>query len=129
MALFYPEAAAIPVELRTAEYCLRPLRVTDVELDYDAVMATGELLRAASGGRWPRPDFTIEENRADLEEHEAEFASRRGFTYTVVNLSGTQCLGAVYLYPPSHVLAGRIGEQDGDVVSRFWLRPEALALE
>ena len=97
---FYPDDAPVPAELRTEEFLLRPLRAGDVDLDYEAVMATQETLRRSSGGRWPRPDFTLEENLADLEGHEADFRARRGFTYTVMDPTETHCLGCVYAYPP-----------------------------
>ena len=56
-------------------------------------------LRRDGGGGWPRPDFTPEENLADLQGHEADFQARRGFTYTVLDPTGTRCLGCVYVYP------------------------------
>ncbi len=57
---FYPESAQVPVGLRTHEFVLRMLGPRDVELDYEAVMASKESLRAYSGGTWPRDGFTIE---------------------------------------------------------------------
>jgi hypothetical protein len=97
---FYPDDAPVPTGLRCDEFLLRPLRATDVELDYEAVMASQEPLRRGSGGEWPRPDFTLAENLADLQGHEADFQARRGFTYTVMDLTETRCLGCVYAYPP-----------------------------
>ena len=82
---FYPDDAPVPNVLRGDEFVLRPLRATDVDLDYEAVMASQEALRRGSGGEWPRPDFTLEENLADLQGHEADFHARRGFTYTVMD--------------------------------------------
>ena len=52
---FYPDDAPVPTELRTEEFLLRPLRATDVDLDYEAVMATQEALRRGSGGRGRAP--------------------------------------------------------------------------
>ena len=98
--VFYPGDAPVPSELRTEAFVLRPLRATDVDLDYDAVMATQETLRQGNSGEWPRPDFTRAENLVDLQRHEADFAARRGFTYTVMDLTQTRCLGCVYAYPP-----------------------------
>ena len=46
---FYPANAAVPEEKRTDRLLMRPLRATDVELDYDAVMSSAEQLR-----RWSR---------------------------------------------------------------------------
>jgi hypothetical protein len=101
---FYPVDAPIPSELRTADCYLRPLRAVDNPLDYDAVMATQDELRLRGTSGWPRPDFTPEENLADLQGHEDDFAARRGFTYTILDPTETRCLGCVYVYPLDHVL-------------------------
>jgi hypothetical protein len=46
---------------------------------------------------WPR-SITLDENRADLERHAADFESRTGFTYTVLS-PGADVIGCVYIYP------------------------------
>jgi hypothetical protein len=125
MEHFYPAAAQIPLQWQT-EWCfLRPLRATDVEMDFDAVMDSGEALRAASNHRWPRPDFTLEEDLVDLQHHEADFLARRGFTYTILNPEQARCLGCVYIYPSGKVTREKFGPTTGTV--RFWLRPECIA--
>jgi len=58
---FHPTDAAVPPELRTPRLLLRPLRATDVELDYDAVMSSAAMLRAWSQSHWPADDFTLAE--------------------------------------------------------------------
>ncbi|MDF2761770.1 MAG: hypothetical protein K0S83_504, partial [Thermomicrobiales bacterium] len=125
---FYPDDAPIPTELRTDAFLLRPLRAADVDLDYEAVMATQEALRRSSGGRWPRPDFTLEENLADLQGHEADFGARRGFTYTVMDPTETRCLGCVYAYPPEGE-DGDGGADDHEAVIWFWVRPDGVAAD
>src|SRR5215217_2475489 len=123
---FYPDDTPVPTELRTEEFLLRPVRATDVDLDYEAVMATQETLRRSSDGRWPRPGFTIAENLADLEGHEEDFHARRGFTYTVMDPTETRCLGCVYAYPPGdEVGEGEAG--DYEAVIWFWVRPDGVA--
>jgi hypothetical protein len=124
---FYPDDAPVPTELRSDEFLLRPLRAADVELDYEAVMATQEVLRRGNGGAWPRPDFTIEENLADLEGHEADFRARRGFTYTIMDPTETRCLGCVYAYPPGDDWAGQAG--DNEAVVWFWVRPDCVTAD
>jgi hypothetical protein len=123
---FYPDDMPVPTELRTDEFLLRPLRAADVDLDYEAVMATQETLRRGSGGRWPRPDFTLEENLADLQGHEEDFHARRGFTYTVMNPTETRCLGCVYAYPPRDD-AGGDGARDYEAAVWFWIRSDGVA--
>jgi len=123
---FYPDDTPVPTELRTDEFLLRPLRATDVDLDYEAVMANQEALRRGSGSRWPRPDFTIAENLADLQGHEEDFRARRGFTYTVMDPTETRCLGCVYAYPPRDDDGGD-GAQDYETAVWFWVRPDGVA--
>src|SRR5437868_13449286 len=97
---FYPANAPVPEEKRTNRLLLRPLQATDVELDYDAVMSSAEQLRRWSGRGWPADDFTLIQNLVGLQEHEREHQEREAFTFTVLNLEETHCLGCVYIMPP-----------------------------
>ncbi len=97
--MFYPEKAVVPETLQTEEFLVRPLRATDVELDYEAVITSRAELFLRSEGSWPREGFTLEENLADLVEHEQEHLARVAFTYTVMNPAETQCLGCLYSNP------------------------------
>jgi RimJ/RimL family protein N-acetyltransferase len=129
---FYPDDAPIPAELRTDELLLRPLLTSDAALDYAAVMASRDLLHLRSGGSWPRDGFTLDENRADLEAHERDFRHRAGFTYTVMKPGETECLGCVYIYPLSRILA-RAGSPSVEGINldaaeaSFWVRPTGVA--
>lgn len=69
---FYPSSADVPDEKRTSRLFLRPLRAADVELDYDAVMSSSEMVRCWSHSSWPAEDFTLSENLDDLKCHEHE---------------------------------------------------------
>ncbi len=134
---FYPEDAPVPAGLRTNEFVLRMLAATDVALDYDAVMASSNLLHLRSGGSWPREGFSLAENLADLQEHEADFHARRGFTYTIMTRDETQCLGCLYIYPLGVILrrmgvntsaaAVANGAGDGVAEASFWVRQERIA--
>ena len=140
---FYSHDAPVPAELRTNEFLLRPLRAADVDLDYEAVMASQEALRRDNGGRWPRPDFTLAEDLADLEGHEADFGARRGFTYTVMDPTETHCLGCVYAYPldaenedgasaSTYAFSpcdegGGAAARDYEAEVRFWVRTDRIA--
>lgn len=124
---FYPARAPVPEEKRTPRLLLRPLRATDVELDYDAVMSSAEALRRWSGSEWPRDGFTLAENLADLERHEREHNERKAFTFTVVNPKETRCLGCVYLVPVwPEVDALCVGAAHAAAVD-FWVRTSELA--
>jgi hypothetical protein len=129
--MFYPAEARVPEALRAAEFLVRPLRASDVALDYDAVISSREELLVGSGGTWPREGFTLEENLADLERHEREHSERIAFTYTVMSPTETECLGCIYINP----LEQLIGEDaaSGDYLHdamgyvEFWVRQSRLA--
>ena len=88
-----------PDELRANEFLLRPIRVSDAELDYEAVMESRQSLRLWEQSSWPEDDFTVEANRGDLRLLERRHAASESFTYTVMDLTETRCLGCVYIFP------------------------------
>lgn len=47
-----PRDAVVPNRLETPEFCLRPLRTTDAELDYTAAMDSQYFLRLWSPSDW-----------------------------------------------------------------------------
>lgn len=124
-----------PDDLQTSEFLLRPIRETDAELDYDALMESREFLRVWEQSTWPADDFTLEANREDLARHERQHAEGESFTYTVLNLDETQCLGCVYIFPTSAPMYSRaqISALDGsewaayEVAVYFWVRKSRLA--
>ncbi|UCD18501.1 MAG: GNAT family N-acetyltransferase [Candidatus Zixiibacteriota bacterium] len=101
---FYPRKAVVPAGLKTPEFVLRPLRVTDNELDYDAVMSSRKMLRVWGQSDWPEDHFTLDDNLHDLKRHEREHIDRKVFTYTIMNPSESVCLGCVYIRPLRLVL-------------------------
>ena len=94
-----PPGAPVPAERRTDRLFLRPLRATDVDLDYDSVMSSAPMLRTWSQSDWPSDDFTLAENLDDLKRHEREHGERLAFTFTVLDPMGMRCQGCVYLTP------------------------------
>jgi hypothetical protein len=133
---FYPEPRPVPQELRTRDLVLKMLTPAVVQLDYDALMESRERLRAWSDSDWPADDFTLEGNRADLEEHEREFHAREAFAYTVLSEDELTCIGCVYINPLSRFAARRQVEGDSsfeagerDAVVSYWVRDSALAPE
>ncbi len=131
---FYPSGAPAPDRLITSEFLLRPLRTTDVSLDYAAVMESAEILRRWGGSSWPAEDFTMEGNLADLALHEQEHQSRVAFTYTMMNLAESECLGCVYVNPLAEMFrlanATELITQSGDsrqAIVRFWARRSRLS--
>jgi len=96
---FHSAGLPVPQEKRTERLILRPLRASDAERDYDAVMSSAAELRRCRGSEWPSDDFTLAENLADLERHEREHESGEAFTYTVLAPDEARCLGCVYIVP------------------------------
>jgi hypothetical protein len=129
--MFYLEDARVPEALLTEEFLVRPLRATDVALDYDAVISSRAELLLGSGGTWPREGFTLEENLADLQQHEQEHLDRIAFTYTIMNPAETECLGCIYIGPLKRLLGndGGSGEylSDNTAYVSFWVRQRRLA--
>ena len=127
--------AEISAGFATDEFVLRPIVAADTELDYAAVMESKEFLRPWEQTGWPADDFTLEEDRRDVEGLEQRHRDRYAFTYTVMDPSGTECLGCVYLMPPdarsfatSEITP--IGEDDWQRVGAlvyFWVRTSRLA--
>ena len=134
--MFYPEDARVPAELRTDEFLLQPLRTIHVELDYDALMTSKEMLRKWSQSGWPADDFTLEDNLKDLKRHEQEHFERTAFTFTVLDPSQGECLGCVYISPLLPILwdvnvcgKGVVEAKDYVAYVRFWVRQSRLADE
>jgi hypothetical protein len=91
----------LQVELPTG-HRLRPIRESDVDIDYPAVMGSRESLWAQYGEAWGWPPATMsyEADKADLARHEAEIAAHETFNYAILDRDETALLGCVYIDPP-----------------------------
>jgi len=67
---------------------------------------------------WPVEDYSLERNEADLQEHEADFAERKGFTYTVLD-PDDKVIGCLYVYA-----AVRTDSPDAGANVRSWIRAD-----
>lgn len=123
---FHPADIPPPTEIRTDRLRLRPLRSSDVVLDYDAVMASREQLRAWSHSTWPSDDFTLAGNLADLERHEREHNEGIAFTYTVLDPTESRCLGCVYITPIPDSASHLHASTGYGAKVTFWIRSDAL---
>ena len=106
------------VELATGHH-LRPIRASDVDIDYPAVMGSRTRLWSKYGALWgwPPPDMTYAADRADLAHHEAEIAAHLSFNYAVLDRDETELLGCVYIDPPPAE-----GSPEGaDAVASWWV--------
>jgi hypothetical protein len=115
--IFVPAGFAVPEGFET-EWCrVRTLTEEDAGADYAAVMSSGGMLRGLTGGTWPSPDMTPEEELADLRMLRAEHEAREAFTYAVVSPDGDSILGRVSVTPS-------VPGADADASVRFWLRSD-----
>ena len=105
------------VELPTGHH-LRPIRESDVDIDYPAVMGSRERLWARFGGMWgwPPAGMTYEADRKDLARHEAEISAQVTFNYAVLNRAETELLGCVYIDPP-----GERAPEGADALVSWWV--------
>jgi hypothetical protein len=112
---FVPDTFTPPAALDGDRFRLRPLGPEHNDSDYAAWTSSIEHIHRTpgyEGATWPRP-MSIEQNRRDLESHAADFAARKGFTYTV--LAGEETvIGCVYIYPSE--------KPEFDVRVRSWVR-------
>jgi hypothetical protein len=119
-AAWLPPGFAHPerVELATGHH-LRPIRESDVVIDYPAVMGSRERLWSIFGSPWgwPPATMTLEADRADLARHEREIAAHLSFNYAVLDSAEARLFGCVYIDP-----AERTGA-DADV--SWWVIDEA----
>ena len=89
------------VELDSGHH-LRPIRESDADIDYPAVMGSRDRLWAKYGEAWGWPPATmsLEQDRDDLAHHEAEIAAHETFNYAILDAPETELLGCVYIDPP-----------------------------
>ncbi len=122
MSVGFASSDSAPHGMRTDRLVLLPLRASDVERDYDAVMSDAAALRRCRGSDWPSDDFTLAENLADLERHEREHERGEAFTYTVLAPDEVRCLGCVYIVPVWSEALPLCGAAACAACIGFWVR-------
>jgi hypothetical protein len=105
------------VDLPTGHH-LRPIRESDVDIDYPAVMSSRERLWARYGAMWgwPPADMTYDFDREDLARHEREIAAHTTFNYAVLDEDETELFGCVYIDPP-----GKHTPDGADALVSWWV--------
>ena len=103
MSRFLPPTFTPPVraELRTGHH-LRPIRASDVDLDYPAVMGSQSRLFEIFGPvwGWPPETMTREQDLEDLARHVDEMVARASFNYAIFDPDETALFGCIYVDPP-----------------------------
>jgi hypothetical protein len=119
---FVPEGFVPPSTFTVDGIRLEPLSPEHNEADYAAWTSSIDHIRETPGfaGRcWPA-SMSLEQNRQDLRGHARDFASRTGFTYTVLD-RGDEVIGCVYIYPSN------VEGYDAEV--RSWVRASRAELD
>lgn len=123
---FVPKDFEPPTSLVTDRFRLEPLGPQHNGADHAAWTSSIEHIRATPGypdRTWPPPDgMSLEANLADLRRHAADFAARKGFTFTVLDpADGDVVIGCVYLYPTTSA--------SHDVTVQSWVRADRADLD
>ncbi|MCK4901043.1 MAG: hypothetical protein KAS38_19840 [Anaerolineales bacterium] len=133
---FYSDELVVPERHETTKFIFRPLKSSDVALDYDAVISSSSMLRAWSQSDWPKDGFLLEDNLEDLKWHESEHIEKIAFTYTILNPEETLCLGCIYIRPLSEELVDLVtchsSDSAGELYSaslRYWVRESHSSTE
>jgi hypothetical protein len=108
------------IDLPTGHH-LRPIRESDVAIDYPAVMGSRERLWEKYGEAWgwPPADMSYEADRKDLARHETEIAAHESFNYAIFDPAETELFGCVYIDPPDdRTLPGTVAVVSWWVVDR-----------
>jgi hypothetical protein len=105
---------------------LRPIRASDVDIDYPAVMGSRERLWEKYGEAWGWPPATMthEGDRDDLAHHEREIEAHETFNYAVLDEAEGRLFGCVYIDPPDER-----SPAGSDAVVSWWVVDEAVGSE
>lgn len=121
---FVPADFVAPTVLETERFRLEPLGPQHNDADLRAWTSSIAHIRDTPGypdGRWPPEDgMAPEENLADLSRHAEDFATGKGFTFTVLDPAG-EVIGCVYLYPPD--------SHEHDVSVQSWVSADHAELD
>jgi len=126
---FVPADFAVPDGLASREFRLEPLGPEHNSADYAAWTTGIDHIRATPGfaeSSWPH-EMSMADNLRDLQRHAADFAERRGFTYSVLSTETGDVIGCVYIYPGRDGSGGTAGARHAAVHS--WVRADRADLD
>lgn len=126
--------AKVPHGLRREAFVATPLTTAHVGLDYGAYVASPEVIRAHSAGRWPVDGFTVDDDRNQVAMHHAAHQAHLAFTFILLDPSESESLGCLYLNP-LHAYLSRAGADpelqgtfpSASAIVTFWIRQDRQA--
>ena len=127
----FDETTTIPTGLHHDVFVAVPLTAATAPLDYAAYMASPEVIRVHSDGRWPVEGFTLADDLELVAQHQADHDARRAFAFVLLDPSLSEAWGCVYVNPlraylqraeAESRLLDTIPEASGMVT--FWLRQD-----
>jgi RimJ/RimL family protein N-acetyltransferase len=125
------EDALVPRGLQHPRFVAVPLTADVAALDYAAYLASPDVVRVHSDGRWPVDGFTLAEDLEQVERHWRDHQAHRAFAFTFLTPSRSEGLGCLYLNPLRDYL-GRAGAgaelldllPAASAMVTFWLRQD-----
>lgn len=114
---------AAPTGLRTDAFTIEPLTPANAELDYECYLASPDVIRIHSDGRWPTEGFTLEQDLEMAAAHDIDHQAGRSFAFVLLTPSRDLALGCVYLNPAPTQLA------TASARVTFWIRQDRQHLD
>lgn len=123
--------ASVPTGLQHERFVATPLTAATAALDYASYMASPDVIRVHSDGRWPVEGFTLSDDLELIAKHEDDHKNRRAFTFVLLAPSGTEALGCMYLKPLREYLLRAGADRQlvdqtplASAMVTFWLRQD-----
>lgn len=125
------DEAMVPTGLLHERFVAAPLTTTTAALDYASYVASPDVIRVHSDGRWPIEGFTFSDDLELVAQHEDDHMNRRAFTFVLLTPSETEALGCLYMNPLREYLSRAEAPRqlvdetplDSAMVT-FWLRQD-----
>lgn len=127
----FDDTAVIPSGLHHERFVATPLTTDMAALDYASYMASSDVIRVHSDGRWPVEGFTLTDDLTLVEKHQADHENRRAFTFVLLAPSLSEALGCLYLNPLREYLQRAGADRrlldavpPASAMVTFWLRQD-----
>lgn len=89
----------VPSGLKHERFIATPLTLANAALDYASYLASPEVIRVHSDGRWPVEGFTFSDDLELVAQHHADHENHRAFTFPLLSPTRAESLGCLYLNP------------------------------